>query len=191
MSEFVRAFLAFDLESEEVKKKLAHRQKLAVQTGADLKPVEPQNIHITLRFLGDITLSMAEKVFEQMQQIEFAPFSVQVKGLGVFPNLNYPRVLWAGITQGATQLQEIFNQIEPRLQKLGFTADKKGFNPHLTIARVRSPRNKTQLSQFVTQNTQTDFGAVTANCLRLKKSQLTPQGPIYTTLKQHCPNQQQ
>jgi 2'-5' RNA ligase len=189
MSEFVRAFLAFDIENQEVRKKLTDAQKLAVQTGADLKLVEPENIHMTIRFLGDITLNMADKVFEEMKKVQFAPFNVRINGLGVFPDLSYPRVLWAGITEGADQLKSVSSQLEPRLQSLGFTPDPKGFNPHLTIARVRSARNKAQLAEFVTKNAKYDFGTVKAACMRLKRSELTPQGPVYSTLKEFCPQQ--
>jgi 2'-5' RNA ligase len=187
MSEFVRAFLAFEVDSPDVKKKLTDMQTLAVQTGADLKLVENENIHMTIRFLGDITLNMADKIFEEMKKIQFKPFPVQLTGIGVFPSLSYPRVLWAGIAQGAEQLQNIVNQIEPRLQSLGFPPDRNAFSPHLTIARVRSARNKSQLADFVTKNAKYDFGAVEAKCLRLKRSELTPKGPIYSTLKEYCP----
>ena len=85
MSEFVRAFLAFDIDNEAVKQKLTHMQTQAVQTGADLKLVEPENIHMTIRFLGDITLNMADKIFEEMKKTQFKPFPVQLTGLGVFP----------------------------------------------------------------------------------------------------------
>jgi 2'-5' RNA ligase len=187
MSAFVRAFLAFDLENSEVKKNLAHAQKLVMQTGADVKLVEPENIHMTIRFLGDITLNMSDKVFEEMKKVEFTPFNVQISGIGVFPSLSYPRVVWAGITQGADQLRNVFSQLEPRLQSLGFAPDPKGFSPHLTIARVRSARNKMELVEFVKTNAEYPFGIVQAKCLRLKKSELTPKGPIYSTLKEHCP----
>lgn len=187
MSAFVRAFLAFDIENEAVKKKLTDAQRLVAQTGADLKLVEPQNIHMTIRFLGDITLNMAEKVFEEMKKNQFTPFNVQINGLGVFPSLSYPRVIWARITEGAEQLRSVFTQLEPRLQSLGFTPDPKGFSPHLTIARVRSAQNTAQLAEFITKNAKYDFGTVKAQCLRLKKSELTPKGPIYSTLKEYCP----
>jgi RNA 2',3'-cyclic 3'-phosphodiesterase len=187
MSEFVRAFLAFDIENEDVKKKLAHMQAQAVQTGADLKLVETENIHMTIRFLGDITLNMADKIFEEMKKIQFKPFPVQLTGLGVFPSLSYPRVLWAGIALGADQLQNIVDQIEPKLQSLGLPPERNAFSPHLTIARVRSARNKPQLAEFVNKNTKYDFGSVEARCLRLKRSELTPKGPIYSTLKEYCP----
>ena len=187
MSQSVRAFLAFDLENEDVKKRLADAQILAAQTGADLKLVETENIHVTMRFLGDITLVMAEKVFEEMKRVQFTPFDVCLCGLGVFPSLSYPRVVWTGITDGAEQLSNIFTQLEPRIRSLGFAPDPKGFSPHLTIARVRSARNKAQLAEFIQKNAKHNFGIVKAQCLRLKRSELTPKGPIYSTLKEHCP----
>jgi 2'-5' RNA ligase len=190
MSESIRSFLAFDIESEAVRKKLATVQNLLAQTGADLKLVEPQNIHITVRFLGDITPATAEKIFEAMQQVQFTPFNVQIKSLGAFPDLRYPRVVWVGITEGADQLKTVFSQLEPRLRSLGFTPDPKGFSPHLTIARVKTGRNKAQLADFVAKNANYDFGTIKAECLRLKRSDLTPRGPIYSTLKEYCPQQE-
>jgi 2'-5' RNA ligase len=187
MPEPIRSFLAFDIESDTVLNRLAAAQKLLVQTGADLKLVEPQNIHITVRFLGNTTPAMVEKIYDAMQQVQFAPFNVQINGLGAFPDLRYPRVIWAGITEGADQLKNVFSQLEPRLRGLGFAPDSKGFSPHLTIARVRSGRNKAHLAEFVTENASYDFGAIKAQCLRLKKSDLTPKGPIYSTLKDFCP----
>jgi len=190
MPESIRSFLAFDLENETVRKRLAAVQNLLVQTGADLKLVEPHNIHMTIRFLGDIASHMVEKVFEEMQKVQFNPFDVRISGLGVFPDLRYPRVVWVGIAEGADQLKNVFSQLEPRLRGLGFTPDSKGFSPHLTIARVKSGKNKAQLAEFVTKNASYDFGSVKAECLRLKKSELTPKGPIYSTLKEFCPRQE-
>jgi 2'-5' RNA ligase len=191
MSESIRSFLAFDMENEAVRNKLASVQRMLAQTGADLKLVEPQNIHVTVRFLGDISQSMVEKIHAEMQKTQFTPFKVQIKSLGAFPDLRYPRVVWAGITEGADQLKTVFNQLEPRLRSLGFAPDNKGFSPHLTIARVRSGRNKAQLADFVAENANYDFGSINAECLRLKRSDLTPRGPIYSTLKEYCPQQEQ
>ncbi len=187
MPEPIRSFLAFDIENDTVLNRLAAVQRLLVQTRADVKLVEPQNIHITVRFLGNLTPAMVEKIFDAMKQVQFAPFNVQMKGLGAFPDLRYPRVVWAGITDGADQLKTVFSQLEPRLRGLGFSPDHKGFSPHLTIARVRSGRNKAQLADFITENANCDFGTIKAQCLRLKKSDLTPKGPIYSTLKEVCP----
>jgi 2'-5' RNA ligase len=187
VSESVRSFIAFDIESDAVQKKLARAQTLLVQTGADVRLVETENIHVTMRFLGDVSVGMVDKIFAEMKQVQFNPFNVQLKGVGVFPSLSYPRVVWAGITEGADQLQTVFEQLEPRLRGLGFAPDQHGFSPHLTIARVRSARNKAQLADFVEENTNHDFGTIKAECLRLKRSVLSPKGPTYSTLREVCP----
>ena len=187
MSERIRSFLAFDLENQSILRRITEVQSTLVNTGADLKPVEPQNIHITLRFLGEILPSTVDKIFEEMKKTQFVPFNIKVHGVGVFPSSNFPRVVWAGITDGSNQLQSIFSQLEPRLQRLGFSPDSKGLSPHLTIARVRSARNKPRLANFVSENQNFEFGIVRAACLKLKKSELTPKGPIYSTLKEFCP----
>jgi 2'-5' RNA ligase len=187
MAESIRSFMAFDIDSEPVLKKMASVQSVLVKTGADLKPVEPKNIHMTIRFLGNIAQATVDKIHAEMKQVQFAAFDVRIHGVGAFPNVNYPRVVWAGITEGADQLRSIFSQLEPRFRGLGFAPDPKGFSPHLTIARVRSGRNKVELAQCISENVDTDFGVVRAACLRLKKSDLTPQGPIYSTLREFCP----
>jgi len=189
MPESIRSFIAFDMDSETVLRKITSVQSLLAKSGADLKLVEPKNIHITVRFLGNITPPTVEKIFEEIKKVQFTPFDVKIRGIGAFPNVSYPRVVWAGMTEGAEQLQNIFNQLEPRLQSLGFTPDPKGFSPHLTIARVKSGRNKAELAKFITENANYEFGAVRAECLRLKKSDLTPKGPIYSTLKEFCPKE--
>ncbi len=188
MSEQIRSFIAFDIDNESVLKRLEDAQNLLTKTGADLKPVEPKNIHMTLRFLGNVSQDTVERIFEEMKKVQFAPFDVKIQGLGAFPNVNYARVLWTGITEGADQLRSIFTQLDPRLRNLGFAPDPKGFSPHLTIARVRSGRNKIQLARCVTENADYDVGVIKAECLRLKKSDLTPKGPIYSTLKEFCPH---
>jgi 2'-5' RNA ligase len=187
MPEMIRSFIAFDMDSESILKRITEVQNLIVKTGADLKLVEPKNIHITVRFLGNITTPMVEKIYEEIKKVQFTPFNVKIQGVGAFPNMRYPRVVWAGITEGADQLRNIFNQLEPRLRGLGFAPDPKGFSPHLTIARVKSGRNKAELVKCLTENASYEFGVVHAACLRLKRSDLTPKGPIYSTLKEFCP----
>jgi 2'-5' RNA ligase len=184
MSEIIRSFIAFDINSEQVLNRLTEAQNIILKTGADLKLVEPQNIHITLRFLGDVTPSMVDKIDKEMQEIIFKPFDVEIKGVGAFPNLKYARVVWAGIQEGEEELSKVFAQLEPRLRSLGFAPDSKGFNPHLTIVRVRSNRNKMELAKCLGEMGAYEFGRVPANYLRLKRSVLTPRGPIYSTLKE-------
>jgi 2'-5' RNA ligase len=184
MSQTIRSFVAFDIDNQLVLQRLGEAQSTLAKTGADLSLVKPQNIHITLRFLGDIVPAMVERIDREMQSIIFSPFEVEIRGMGVFPNLKYPRVVWAGIQQGAKELKNVFEQLESRLQHLGFAPDNKGFSPHLTIARVRTGRNKQELANCVNESSGYEFGKVHAEYLRLKKSILTPQGPIYSTLKE-------
>lgn len=186
MSETIRSFLAFDINNEQMLQRFKEVQGKLIESGADLKPVDPQNIHITMRFLGDITPSMADKVYDAMKTVSFSAFDCNIHGMGAFPDLRYPRVVWAGMKKGADELRGVFVQLEPNLIHLGFRPDNKGFSPHLTLARVRSGRNKTELAGLIKELTDYDFGMVHADCLRLKKSVLTPKGPIYSTLKEVC-----
>ena len=184
MSETIRSFIAFDIDSELVLKRLSEVQKVLINTGADLKLVKPQNIHVTMRFLRNVSPSMVDSIHEEMKQIAFTPFEIELKGLGAFPSLRYARVVWAGIRKGADELMNIFNQLEPRLRRIGFKPDPKGFSPHLTIARVKTGRHKAELIKCVEDLADYEFGIIKADYLRLKKSVLTPKGPIYTTLRE-------
>ena len=107
---------------------------------------------------------------------------MEFKGVGTFPNIRNPRVIWVGIEKGASELSEIYGQLEPKLRKIGLIPDKKGFSPHLTIARVRSGRNRSELVNILGDLKLYDFGVMRADILRLKKSTLTPTGPIYSTI---------
>lgn len=186
MSERIRSFIAFDIDDEQIIKRFSEGQQMLARTGADLKLVKPENIHITMRFLGNITPPMVDSIHEAMRKVSFSPFNVEIRGLGAFPKLQYARVIWAGIRKGAEQLDNIFNQLEPKLRELGFKPDPKGFSPHLTIVRVKSGRKKAELMRCLKDSVDYEFGAVKAECLRLKRSVLTPKGPIYSTLKEVC-----
>jgi 2'-5' RNA ligase len=186
MSERIRSFLAFDINNESVLQRFSEVQRLLLETGVDLKLVDPKNIHITLRFLGDISLNMIDSILESMAKVSFSAFDCRIHGLGVFPNFNRVSVIWAGIESGVQELKNVFEQLEPELQSLGFKADLKGFSPHLTLARVKSGRNKAELIRLIQELADSNFGVVRADCLRLKKSVLTPKGPIYSTLREVC-----
>lgn len=134
---------------------------------------------------------MVDKIHEALKNVKFTPFTIQLRGLGVFPSLSYPRVVWAGMTEGVEQLKSIFSQLEPQIRALGFAADAYGFSPHLTIARVRSGVNKQYLAELVTKKADYEFGTIKADCLRLKRSQLSPKGPTYSTLREFCPSPKQ
>lgn len=184
MSNTVRSFLAFDIEDQTILRRFSYIQDLLTKSGADLKIVKPQNIHLTIRFLGNIDPAMIDAIHKKMKRISFSPFEIEVEGIGAFPKLSYPRVVWAGIKKGTKELTDIFEKLEPHLRDLGFKTEIKGFNPHLTIARVRTGRNKTRLSELIQELADYKFGTIKAEYLRLKKSDLTPKGPIYANLRE-------
>jgi 2'-5' RNA ligase len=139
-------------------------------------------MHLTLRFLGEIPQSTVEKVKEAMDGVRFAPFEVEFSGLGSFPSLKRISVVWVGIREGSDNLGDIFRQLEPKLRQLGLPPDNKGFSPHLTIARVRSGVNRDPLAEYIASMHDTDFGRMPVKSVLLKRSTLTPRGPIYTTM---------
>jgi 2'-5' RNA ligase len=179
----IRTFLAFDIGDQKIIRRLSNAQRMLVNSGANLKLVQPQNIHLTVWFLGDVQQSMISVIYQEIRQISFSSFQIELKGLGAFPKISYPRVVWVGIKKGIDKLKEITNQLEPRLKGLGFKRDRKGFSPHLTIARVRGGRNKFKLAEVIREMQDYEFGEHKVECLSLKKSDLTPRGPIYTNLK--------
>lgn len=184
MAGSIRSFIAFEIDDEEILNRFASVQENLVSTGADLKPVKPQNIHITMRFLGDVFPPMVEKIHSQMESLVFSPFNVEIKQVGAFPHVKHPRIIWVGIQEGSKELGEIFDQLELNLFSLGFEKSSRRFSPHITIARVRTSRNREELTRRLQKVADFEFGVIKADCLKLKKSVLTPKGPIYSTLKE-------
>jgi 2'-5' RNA ligase len=180
--EIHRSFIAFDIEDPSILERIRTVQEELAATKADLKLVEPQNIHVTVRFLGEIPRRKVEQVCGEMKRIAFPLFNIRLRGVGAFPNARRPRVVWIGISEGSRELSDIFSQLEPCLNKLGFQREDRGFNPHLTIARVRSGRNAEQLAKRLLDLANHDFGGFEAKVLRLKRSVLTSSGPIYSNL---------
>ena len=174
--------MAVDLDEPTIRERIIAAQQSLMQTGASLKIVEPEIMHLTLRFLGEIPQTTVDRVKDAMRELRFQPFTVQFDGIGAFPNLRRMSVVWAGITRGQQELDAIFHLLEPKLRQIGLPADSKGFSPHMTIARVRSGVNRDALAKFIETMREHDFGQMTVNAVRLKKSTLTPKGPVYTTI---------
>ena len=138
-----------------------------------------------MKFLGDVPDRKLGEIEEALRHAVTGTekLDIGVKGIGVFPNLNYVRVVWAGVDQGKKELVELQKKIEAELEKIRFPRER-GFVPHLTIARVRTARQKDNLASFVRENSGTDFGVTKALAVELKQSTLTPKGPMYGTLAQ-------
>jgi len=180
--EKVRSFIAVDVTDGAILQKIVSSQNELMQTGADLKNVEQENIHATVRFLGETSLPLLDQVKNELDQIAYDRFDMELKHMGAFPNPRRPNVVWVGIEKGRDELDRIFSQLEPRLRGLGFRGENRGFSAHITIARVKSGRNKDALYSAITALSDREFGSMTVDSIRLKKSVLTPKGPIYSTI---------
>jgi RNA 2',3'-cyclic 3'-phosphodiesterase len=178
----IRAFIAVDIERTEIVAKLEEVQREIRSSEADLKRVEKENLHITMRFLGDISPSMAERVVYALKGVKFEPFAASLHGIGVFPKMSFPRVIWAGVKKGEDNLIDIYRQLETGLDQVGFRPEHESYTPHVTLFRVRSGRHRESLVEVLLKNQETEFGEFDIRAIQLKRSILTPKGPIYSTI---------
>jgi len=177
-----RAFVAIDID-EVIRQRLVAVQQQLTATGAQLKLVEPENIHVTMKFLGDVPDDKISAVADALRVAAGGakPFDINVRGIGVFPNLRYMRVIWAGVVDGRDAVIAIQRSVDRELQKLGFPPERD-FVPHLTLARVKTAHRKEQLAASIKELGNMEFGVTRAQAVELKQSTLTSKGPIYSTL---------
>jgi 2'-5' RNA ligase len=177
-----RCFVAVDIEEPRLKSALLRAQAALIATGADIKAVEEENIHITLKFLGEIPEERTARVAELVRKIAFKPFILNFHGVGVFPSPSRPSVIWAGVSGEAAEMLTVFTELEKGLTALGFEPERRPFRPHVTLCRVRSGRNRVQLTEAVKQMGDETFGPQRVEHIRLKRSALTRSGPIYSNI---------
>lgn len=175
-----RGFIAIDIPSFP---KLLEFENEIRNTDSNIRLVEPKNIHITLKFLGDTSEDNIDKIQEIIKESvrEIKPFAIKFSDTGAFPNQNYIKIIWIGI-QNAELIKKIAYSIDEKLIKLGFEKEKRSFSAHLTIGRVKTAKNKEKLVQILNKYQNTDFFTHNVESIKLKKSELTPKGPIYTDI---------
>ena len=172
----MRTFVAIEVNNKDV---LNSIHKIQTELNIKAKPVEPHNMHFTVQFLGEVSEEMIGKISDALNSIEFSAFSISFVSIGVFPKPNFPRVIWIGTDNGINELEKLAEMIRSKLSHLGFSPDKK-FKPHVTIFRVK---NKIEdVSDKLEKFSSYYFGKQTVSEIKLKKSELTPNGPIYTDL---------
>jgi len=177
-----RGFIAIEIQAAS---SIIEFENAITKTGADVKLVEPKNIHLTLKFLGDTDENQIDAIEHIIKEsvTNMTPFPLTLKGTGVFPNEKYLKVIWIGITNAAS-LKKIADTLDEKLATLGFKKENRGFSPHLTIGRVRTAKNKEQLLTVIKNHNEKEFLRQEIHSVTLKKSDLTPAGPIYTTLRE-------
>ena len=153
------------------------------EVGAQLRPVKPENLHLTLKFLGEVGDDSIDAVKKAMSDSfsAFDAFEASLEGTGAFPSTNYMRVVWIGIKENHERLIEMQKALDKNLIPLGFDSDKR-FHPHLTLARVKSQKGKGKLKAFINKNKERSFGKLVIDSVHLKKSVLSPEGPVYSTI---------
>ncbi len=176
----IRTFIAVELP-EHIKEAVRSIQQEMDFKG--LKLVEPDLVHLTMKFLGDIPESQVEPISDALAGIDCPPFMAHIAGVGVFPKPTYMKVIWLG-AQG--EFERLHSEVERVLKSFRFKKDRGKFTAHATLARVRHLDNTTkeQLVQVLARLQDVDLGEFTVDSIAFKKSTLTPQGPIYETLKE-------
>ena len=156
------------------------------QTRADIKLVEKENLHFTVKFLGEIPEGLVDEIDKRIKGLVLLRMVVNVRGLGAFPDARRPRVIWAGVApQDLPQISMGGQQVTDALEGIG-ESDDRGFHPHITLARVRSPRSHEALASMLRDYSGKEFGKTTIGSLKLKSSVLTPNGPTYRDVREYA-----
>lgn len=174
----MRAFVAIDLP-EAIRAALAQKQAAFRAVCRDCGWTRPEGIHVTLKFLGEISAERVREVTEALAALgPFEKFSVQVRGFGFFPDARRPRVFWAGL-EAPPALPQLAKRVEDCMEKLGFVGEGRPFTPHLTLARFRNPRPQPQLEALMARENEPVLGQFEVSGFFLFESKLSPHGAEY------------
>jgi len=185
--EQVRSFIAIELP-DEVRTGLSRLQaRLKVGESPGIKWVDPNGIHLTLKFLGNVAIDRTGEIGRAMEVAaqRMPPFDLKVKDLGVFPNLRRVQVVWVGISGELDKLSQLQKHLDSNLARLGFAPESRALTPHLTLARLRdrvSLEERQGLGQLIANTRFEEAYAFKVNAISLMKSQLTREGAIYSRI---------
>jgi 2'-5' RNA ligase len=178
--ETVRTFICIEIP-DSIKTRIEKLQESLRGIEAQISWTRPHNIHLTLKFLGGVTASRLERIKAAVERAAkgINSFEIEVSGTGCFPTPRNPRVLWVGITSVPRELQDLYSNIEDELSRDGFEREKRNFSPHLTIGRIRTPHNASQVAETLINS---GFAAerFRAKEVIVMRSDLKPTGSIYT-----------
>lgn len=180
----IRCFIAVDIEDNSTLAEIIKVKRHLESLDLDIKPVEDENLHITIRFLGNISLGSVESIKNILLDVgrSINKFVIEIQGVGAFPTISRPRVIWVGISRGYEELLGIRRCIDNEILRRKLRdvhEDQHEFSPHITIARMKSSRNINILTDFYKHYNSYRFGVSQVTKIKLKQSTLTPQGPIY------------
>ena len=179
----MRCFISISIP-DGIKKGMTAIQERLKKAGADVSWTRPEGMHLTLKFLGEIEEERLKEIGTalSLSVIGIKPFSLDVSGIGTFPDIRRPRVIWIGLKEDGNNMIELQRNVEKELEKLGFAAEKRGFTPHITLGRIRSPKNIERLLNLVDEEKAIDLDGFEVTNIHLMQSELRPAGAIYTEL---------
>jgi len=178
----LRLFIAIDIP-EHIKREVSEFIDILKKYDADIKWIIPENLHLTLKFLGETSETLIGKLRESLLPMvsSYEPFYISIQSTGVFPSEKYPRVLWIGIMD-SDHLKELRDSVEATSSLLGFQREDKVFHPHLTLGRVRDRRGMLSLMKELNLFRNKQFGDFLVDQVKLMKSELKPKGPEYSCI---------
>ncbi|BCB96540.1 RNA 2',3'-cyclic phosphodiesterase [Dissulfurispira thermophila] len=179
---FIRCFIAIDM-SENIKNAIADVIKKCGLTLKGVRWVLVENIHLTLKFLGDVEEDLIPEIEKELASIckRHNVFKINIRGAGAFPNFKYPNVLWIGIDQ-SEELKGLYEDIEKSMSALGFEREDRRFSPHLTIGRVKDRKGIESVIKELYTFKDTFFGSIEVNEVLLMRSVLKPTGAEYSKI---------
>ena len=181
----IRSFLAIELPKA-ILKKIEEVEGDLRSSHADVRWVNPEKIHLTLKFFGNIDEPKIDPIVKSVEgpTQTVSPFSLKILGMGAFPHLKNPRVIWMGLVDGKEALISLQKILETEFEKIGFEPEERRFHPHLTLGRMKSNRGRDELVGRMEKYREEEFGDFQVEKVILFKSDLRPSGPIYTPLRE-------
>ena len=179
----MRCFIAISLPDER-KAEISGIQERMKTAGADLSWTRQEGMHLTLKFLGEVEEKRIPKIERSLDMAVdgITTFTLSVSGMGIFPDLRSPRVVWIGLKEEGNNLIKLHKGVEEELKKIGFPSEERRFTPHITLGRIRSNRNIEKLLKLIDAEKGIDTGGFEVSEIHLIKSELKPSGAVYTEL---------
>ncbi len=179
----IRVFIAIEIDSE-IKNKLSEYLSRLKKTEADVAWVAPENIHLTLKFIGYREKEALTNLNKIINDAIFGtePFSISIENIGAFPSLKKPRVVFVCVRERGNSLLRIYEKLDKGVEQLGIKKESRKYVGHITLGRVKSQKNISRLKNALNSETDCCFGREKVTSLSLIQSKLTPTGPIYTRL---------
>jgi len=178
----MRVFIAVELP-DEIRKGLEEVERDLRSHAESAKWVAPESIHVTLKFLGEVPNKRIDGIHDALAGLSWKPFIIKVQGIGFFPGARSPRVIWAGME--APTMARLAEELDARMERMGFEKERRAFRPHITLARARDNRLDSSLVTAAAKYAERPFGSFEVDRLFLFQSTLKPTGAVYHKLKEY------